>query len=45
MVISHAAATSFIQSVRLAAIQTSHSMRKVGARRGAQADVALIVRV
>ena len=37
-VISHAAATSFIHIVRLAASQASHSMRKTGLRSGVSAE-------
>jgi len=42
LVMSQAAATSFIHRVMLAAIHTSHNMRKVGWRSGSQAEVALI---
>src|SRR5260221_6900344 len=37
-VISHAAATSFIHMQMLETSHTSHSIRKVGSRRGAHAD-------
>jgi hypothetical protein len=39
VVISHAAATSFIHIVMLAANQASHSMRNTGVENGASAEV------